>query len=190
MKPFEGFKSERMTNSFDPLPVGQYIAKITGVKMEGTEPFVNLILRLDITEGEYAGYFTKRFKAQSEAQNSQYEVKYKGVYRITVPHSNQQYCETNKKRFGDFIAKIEESNSGYTWNWDEKTLNGKVIGINVRESSYNGKKFTEIGQLESVDDVRNGKCKELPPRAEKSNGSSDVTPEYTTVDPNDVEIPF
>lgn len=42
--------------------------------------------------------------------------------------------------FKGFITAVEESNPGYKWNWDEKTLKGKKIGIVFRmeEYSYNG----------------------------------------------------
>ena len=40
------------------------------------------------------------------------------------------------------ITCIEESNEGYEWNWDEKTLKGKKIGVLFGREQYmmNGQK--------------------------------------------------
>ena len=44
-------------------------------------------------------------------------------------------------------------------------LKGKTVGINVREGSYNGNVFTQIGRLEVADDVRKGIVETMRPKA-------------------------
>ena len=73
-----GFKSEAPSKGFQMLPTGAYVAGITNVKIEGTEPDQRIVLRLDIIEGEHAGYFTKRYQSESGNSSGKYEVKYKG----------------------------------------------------------------------------------------------------------------
>lgn len=188
MKPVNGFNPEKMSGAFEALPAGAYVAKISAVKIEGNDPFQNLILRVDIVEGEYTGYYTKRFKAQSEAKNSQYEVRYKGDFRITLPADGQQYQRSNLNRFNDAIWKIQKSNEGYVFDGEhEQTLVGKLVGINVRNASFNGRSYTEIGQLETVQDVRDGKCRQLKERV-RNDQPAEEAPVFTPAE--DVEIPF
>ena len=47
----------------------------------------------------------------------------------------------------------------------EGGLKGKVVGINVREGMYNGNPYTQIGRLESADDVRKGLVETMKPKA-------------------------
>ena len=48
MKAFEGFKSERSGGSYPMLPVGAYVCEIKNVKIDGTEPDQQLVLRIYI----------------------------------------------------------------------------------------------------------------------------------------------
>ena len=171
MKQFEGFKSEKQAGAFAMLPAGAYVAAIKNVKIDGTEPDQQLVLRLDIVEGEWAGYYTRRYDPDRNG-SSQYDVKYKGDLRIQVPNSanpKRSHPEWDVRTFNGAIYCIENSNPGYKWDWNEAGLKGKIVGINVREGVYNGNVFTQIGRLEVADDVRKGLVKPMKPR---SDGSS------------------
>ena len=52
MKQFEGFKSEARAERYPMLPAGAYVCGIKNVKIEGQEPDQQLVLRLEIVEGE------------------------------------------------------------------------------------------------------------------------------------------
>ena len=55
-------------------------------------------------------------------------------------------------------------------------VQGKTVGINVREGTFNGNPYTTIGRLEVADDVRNGAVKAMPPmkpRGEVQVGQTD-----------------
>ena len=58
MKAFEGFKSEPRQEKYPMLPPGPYVCGIKNTKVDGTEPDQQLVLRMDIIEGEYAGYYS------------------------------------------------------------------------------------------------------------------------------------
>jgi len=166
MKPINGFTSELRKKGYEQLPAGPYVAKIVAVKLEGNEPDQTLILRLDVAEGPYTGYYTKRFQHDSQNDRSRYPAKYKGDFRLRVPNENNkraQYPESDMANFKDFVAKIEESNPGYHWDWNEQGLRGLLIGINVQQGTYNGSAYTKIKFLEIVDEVRNGQVATLPP---------------------------
>ena len=199
MKAFNGFKAEANTKKGGPLPAGPYVARIKKVWIEGQEPDQQLVLRVDVCEGPYTDYFLNRYLR--ERDKSRYEPKYKGDYKLRIPNeanTKALYPDTDKRTFNDATYRIEESNPGYriefdeNGNWDEQTLVGKYIGINMQLSEYNGYPFTKIARLEIAGDVRKGIVKEMPPKVPK--GDAYDTPQidqqtgFTAVETED--LPF
>lgn len=191
MKPIEGFKAEAPAMSYPMLPKGLYVAKIVNVKLDGEAPDQRLVIRLDITEGEHAGYYTKRYNADKE-RGGQYEVKYKGDFSVQVPdqgNPRRQHYDWDLRAFNNAMWAIEQSNPGYHWDWNEMGLKGKAVGINVRGGTYNGKPYTSIGRLESIAMIQDGTAKvmaDAKPRGDAQgtdvmNGAVVVT---------DDELPF
>ena len=175
MKQFEGFKSEAPSNKFPNLPAGAYVAGIKNVKIDGKEPDQQLILRLDIIEGEWAGYYTKRYERDSQNARD-YQPRYKGDFRLQIPDSantKRQHPEWDTRAFNNAIWAIEQSNPGYKWDWNEGSLKGKVVGINVREGTYNSFKYTQIGRLEVADDVRKGIVETMRPKEDRGSTQSE-----------------
>ena len=194
MKAFSGFKSEAKSSKPAMLPPGVYVAQIKAVKIMGNEPDQSLIIRVDIYEGEWAGYYTKRFKRDSENDSSKYPAKYKGDYKLRIPNEANKkamYPESDIATFNDAIFRIEESNPGYHWDWNEQGLVGLFVGLNIQQSSYNGYPFTRIGRLEIVDEVRTGKAKPMAPKEERGDAWEppiDQQSGFTVVDTS--ETPF
>jgi hypothetical protein len=198
MAKINGFKSEAPSNSFPMLPVGAYVCGIKNVKIEGKAPDQQIVLRLDIIEGEQTAYFTKRYNHDTNA-GGKYEVRYKGDFKIQIPDANnakRQHPEWDLRTLNNSIWCIEASNPGFKWDGDTDhigELKGKLVGINVREGIYNGNTFTQIGKLETVDDVRQGLVKPMKPR---SDGSSLPQTAPTAADPSGFtpveteELPF
>ena len=193
MKPINGFKSEAISKKPKMLPAGPYVARIKAVKIDGQEPDQQLILRVDVCEGEYMDYFMNRYK--SDKENSRYEPRYKGDFKIRIPNENNtkaQYPESDLKRFNDAIYRIEKSNEGYHWDWNEQGLVGKIIGINMQESECNGFPFTKIARLEIAEDVRRGIVATMKPKL--PTGDAYDTPQidqqsgFTAVETD--ELPF
>ena len=191
MKAFNGFKSEAQSSKPRQLPAGEYVAKIKAVKIEGQEPDQALILRLDVCEGEFTDFFLNRYKRDEKSSN--YPPKYKGDFRLRIPNDDNTkalYPESDLKRFNDAIYRIEQSNPGYHWDWDEKGLVGLLVGINMQQGECNGFPFTKIGRLEIADDVRKGIVETMKPK--KPSGQT-VTGEaddmgFTPVETD--ELPF
>lgn len=165
MKAFQGFKSEAAGRKADPLPAGPYVAMIKAVKIDGKEPDQQLIIRVDVCEGEFTDYFMNRYKREKES--GRFEPRYKGDFKLRIPNDNNpkaQYPESDLRRFNDAIYRIEKSNPGYQWDWNEQGLVGKTVGINMQAGEYNGNPYTRIGRLEIADDVRKGIVERMKPR--------------------------
>lgn len=146
------------------LPIGGYVVKIIGAKevvYQGDNgPFSRLEVGFDICEGEYTGFFNEDYKAQDGYNNQ----KWCGVIRLYVPTDDgSERDEWTKKKFKSFTNAVEDSNSGYAWDWDERTLKGKIVGILVRseEWEYDGKTGWKNKPFAFIpaDDVRQEKFK-------------------------------
>ena len=61
MAKIPGFKSEAPVKGFPMLPKGAYVCGIKNVKIDGDAPDQQIVFRVDIIEGDEAGYFTKRY---------------------------------------------------------------------------------------------------------------------------------
>lgn len=194
---YNGMKAEESkSENMGQLPVGVYVAKTLDARIDGD----NLVLYLDVAEGEHAGFFMKKFEAQKAIGSKYGDPKYKGTYRLRIPQQdgpNAEYYESNVRRMNDMGYRYERSNPGYHWDGNELKLKGKLVGINVQEDSYNGNTFTRIGRLEVADDVRNGLVKPMKPRQRKEQQSNPMampepvqTSAFTPVDMSDSELPF
>ena len=174
MKATSNFRSEPAKSAYPMLPKGLYIAQIKGVKVEEEVPDQRMTIRLDIAEGEYAGYYTKRYKADQE-RGGQFEVKYKGdfvLYAVDEKNTARKFPQSDIKKFNGSMWAIEQSNPGYRWEWDERTLAGKLVGINVRQGTFNGIEYTNIGRLESIPDIKAGKVKVMKDAEPRGSAST------------------
>ena len=163
MKPsYKGFEAKKNSNGFIGLPdVGAYVAEILDVRSvpaDGNNPRDTVELMMDIVEGEFSGRYMAFYKDQEERFGS---AKFKGVFRLVCPLEDDE--DWRKRAFEGNLWCIEQSNPGYRWDWDEKKLKGKKIGLLYRnkEWEYNGRTgwTTEAVSAESVDIIRDGKYK-------------------------------
>jgi len=201
MAKISGFKSEAPKKSFPMLPEGAYVCGIKNVKIDGKAPDQQIVLRLDIIEGEWAGYYTKRYNKDKEYEDK-YEAKYKGDFRIQIPDANntkRQHPEWDLKTLNNSIWCIEQSNPGFHFDGDTDhigELKGKIVGINVRGGSYNGIEYTQIGKLEVAEDVRNGLVKPMKRKSDTMGSAETSAPAsadpsgFTKVELDTEELPF
>lgn len=154
-------KSKRR-KSFQMLPKGAYVVAIKSAKEE-TWPSGDAVVRIafDIAEGEYKGFYQKQFDS-----NTNEDKKWPGdaVFNLNVPtDSSQQYVWDN---WNTFFADLEDSNNGFVFGGDVKTLKGKLIGgkFHNHQSEYNGNVYDHIQMKWTcpADDVRNGKAGKMP----------------------------
>lgn len=196
MKPgYKNFEARERTSFLTVPPAGAYVARIENVNVQeptDTNPRTVIELIVDITEGEY----THRYKDLFDDQKSRFgNANYRGTFRLTVP-TDDDADEDNwiKRKFETSMWCIEQSNPNFEWDWDEKKLKKLTVGISIRNKryEYNGKvkTTTEIGRLEVVQDVRDGKVKPMQDRdqTKKDNRTDDAANGFTAV--NDEDVPW
>jgi len=159
MKAFNGFddaKKQAQAGSIGRLPAAGYVCKILGVAYDaGTDGKSDVLtIQFDICEGDQKEYFSKRYGADTSEDK-----KWKGTKRIYIPMDDGSEKDGwTKKTFAGWIAAVEESNPGYAWDWDEKKLKGKLVGIVFGETGtvIDGKEvvYTEARFGVSVEKIR------------------------------------
>lgn len=114
-------ESPIFTGGSNALPAGKYICVIKGANdVTASSGRKQLVILFDIAEGEYKGFYDAKYKSDclSYGQNA----KWGGVFR-------QGYEGRQLPFFKGLTTSIEESNPGYKWDWNEKGLKGKKIGL-------------------------------------------------------------
>ena len=188
MKKFNDVKAERSFSGRETLPAGGYVCEILSAKVEEKDWGSILIIAHDVAEGDYKGIFKRDYD-----NNDREDKKWRGTFRLRLPKDDGTEQDGWKKRsLGNFIWAVEQSNPDYAWNWDEKTLKGKKIGLLYRnkEWEYNGRSgwTTEAISADSVDDIREGKFK-IP--KDKPLANKPVAVEQTFEELEDSsELPF
>lgn len=141
------------------LKPGGYICKILNVELEETPYGEMLILNFDIAEGDSKGFYKRRYDNRFNEDEG-----WKGNYRIFVPNDDgTEKDQWTAARFKGIMQDIEDSNPGFHWDWDERKLIGKYIGIlfNEKEWEMNGKTgfFTNPKYTTTVEKIRSGDFK-------------------------------
>lgn len=142
MKAFKDYDTTTTIGEMPKLPAGAYECEIIAAKVaaytgkDGTV-YEKLEIAFDIVAGEFAGYFRRQYDALTDEYK-----KWKGVLRLSVPTDDGSDGDNWAKRIlKTCIEAVEDSNSGYHWDWDEKKLKGKSVGCLFRneEWEYKGK---------------------------------------------------
>ena len=198
MKPsYKGFEAKKRVGYLTLPPVGAYEAEIQEVrfvKADGEKYFRDTIeLMIEITDGEYKNRYHEVYKSQDERFGN---ASYKGVFRLYPPTDNDE--DWRRSVFESNLWAVEDSDPSFHWDWDEKKLKGKKVGISVRKYlyTYNGenKETTEIGQLESLKEIKAGKVNPMKPRDKRKNKDDEESTngsEFTDVSKDsDIEVPW
>lgn len=112
------------------LTPGGYVMGIMKAYIETSKTGREMLtLDMDVAEGDERGIF---FDQQTDKgwPNA-------GKYRVMLPETDSPE-DMGMRRLKTVIKMIEESNPGYTWGWDEKTLKGKKLGTLWRREEYIG----------------------------------------------------
>lgn len=194
----ENWENVKAVSERENLPVGAYVCKIvtagvrTYKKSDGSGSFDRLEVAFDIQEGDFAGHYQKDFDSQRNEDK-----KWKGVLRLYIPvDDGSEKDEWTKRIFKGFTDSLEASNLGYHWDWEEKSLKGKMVGILFRNEQWamgerSGWKAQPFRAL-AVDAVRGGKFTIPKARPNKNAVSIDVTADgdnFAVVDDTE-DLPF
>lgn len=142
------------------LPAGGYILVIKNAEEVAlSDGGRKLRISFDIAEGEYKGFYADNYRAQRDEDK-----KWKGNYDAFVPKEDGSEKDGwTANAFKGTTTAIEESNSGYHWDWDETKLKGKTVGgvFGNKEYEINGNRgfYTDCRFLTSVENIRSGKFK-------------------------------
>lgn len=181
------------------LPVGAYVCRVKQTAIQSTDYGDQLCILFDIADGEYAGFYQDDFNA-----NQRENKKWKGVLRQFLPKDDgAERDEWTKSSFKGMVTAFENSNRGYQWNWDERTLVGKEVGIIFRneEWEYDGKTGWAVRPFRatSVETVQDGdytlpKDKPLKNRPVDNYGAAPAAPAtsggFYDMPDNEDELPF
>ncbi|WP_130861454.1 hypothetical protein [Bacilliculturomica massiliensis] len=160
MKKLAGFEKAAPYADQAPLPVGGYILKILDAReTENSWGGSSLVISFDIEEGDYKGFFSKNYKAQTQEDK-----KWKGTARWNVPNDDGSEKDAKAMRaFKTMITAIEDSNEGYHWDWDEIKLKGKIVGgvFGRKEYDFDGRHgfYTTCRNFKAVHAIREGSFK-------------------------------
>ena len=178
MKPIDLTNVQEAGSGTKP-PAGGYICRINFAEDKPDKSYI--LVMYDIAEGEYAGYYAGRQKANPT-----------WTWGGTLYKS---YKQTALPMFKRFCSCVTKSNPGYLFdgntNADEKTLTGKLIGMVLGEEEYTGNDGTIRTRLycvteKSVEEIRAGKFKvpEKKTLAPTSSGFSNIS------SGDDSDLPF
>lgn len=162
MRHLTGYDNAKaMTGESAQLPKGGYVVKIMDCKEIFGEKNGNhysyLNFSFDVIEGDYKGHFANVYNSSINEDK-----KWKGVYNHFIPQEGSMYYEENLTKFKTMMVNFEESNEGFHWDWDEKKLKGKIIGIVYGEKEFktsdgNVITITEPKYFTNVERIRTGK---------------------------------
>jgi hypothetical protein len=186
MKRIENYETvQASSGEFARPTAGGYICKIIDVEdvpMDSKEKDKGNYLRIeyDIATGEFGGYFKAQFD------------RWGGNWFASFIRS---YKETALGMFKHFTNCIEQSNAGYEWDWNEKGLIGKVIGLVLGEEEYQNnageiKTKLVVKNIATVEDIKNGNFKIPAPKKLMVENSTNDFAGFTPIeDPSD-DLPF
>ena len=151
MKKPEEFDAAEEAQEFKRLGIGGYVCTITAaadVPIAESGKGDYLKLEYDIAEGEFKNYYTDLFNNKN----------FWGGNFI------RSYKQGALPFFKAFVTALENSNGNYTFDWNEKNLVGKKIGLVLAEEEYpandgNIKTRLYVCQTRSVDVIRKGDFK-------------------------------
>ena len=193
MKQFKGFERKEQVE-WEALPKGAYVIKLLNVKEEANKnnSGTHLAIAFDVAEGEYAGFYKKAFENDTREDKKWNN---DAVIYINCPEDNSpQWIIDN---FNKFMTAVEDSNEGYHWGWDEKTLKNKLVGAKfcIEQSEYDGKIYdhTKAKWFIAAKKIRDGKYGKLPnDKLITASVANDGPTDFMNIPDNitDEEIPF
>lgn len=132
MKAFKNYNEVKAQTEKVKIPAGGYEAVIMNAEEKHYDGYSKLEIAVDITAGDYKNYFADDYRSQQGEDK-----KWKGVLRLSVPTDDgSDRDEWYKSVFKANMNAVEDSNPGYHWGWDEKSLKGKKIGLLLRNEEY------------------------------------------------------
>lgn len=180
MKRIENWDSIVESTSFKRLTSNGYICKILKVEDHPEKEYLKIYF--DIFKGDNKGYFKMQYDGDTRKERK-------------WPNAGtfiRSYKNSAASMFKGFINAIERSNKGYQWNFDEKTLVNKVVGLIIADEQYQNQKGqvrvrNYVAAVCSVETIEKGEyeipaLKELTTtKATASTPANDPIPDFGDV---------
>lgn len=157
IKRFNDYEQTKAYGNYEQLPKGGYVLQIKSVETRTNSTGDYLFISADIYEGDYIQFFTKEYKNQQSEDK-----KWHCNYLLNIPADDGSERDGwTKRKFKTFTEALEDSNSGYHFDWDEQKFKGMLIGGLFNEREYETQKgdirrAINWGGVVSVDKIRSG----------------------------------
>ena len=168
MKRIENWENIQESTSFKRLTSNGYICKILKVEDHPDKEYLKIYF--DIVKGDDKGYFKKQYDGDTRKERK-------------WPNAGtfiRSYKDSAASMFKGFINAIEKSNKGYQWNFDEKTLVNKVVGLIIADEQYQNQKGqvrvrNYVAAVRSVETIEKGEY-EIPALKELTTTKTTTAP--------------
>lgn len=124
MKKINDWENIKESSDFKRLEAGAYICAIKFVEDVPEKEYLKIYF--DIVKGDNKGYFQKLYDSDTRKDK-------KWPIAGTLIRS---YKESALSMFKGFITAVEKSNKGYKWDFNEKSLVKKYIGLIIADEEY------------------------------------------------------
>ena len=183
MKKIENYENvQASSGEFARPTAGGYICKIIDVEdvpMNEQGKGDYLRIQYDIADGEFKGYYKEQFDRWGGNWNASFIRSYKEKALGMLKH---------------FTNCIEHSNAGYAWDWNEKGLVGKVVGLVLGEEEYIKKDGSvavklAVKDVKTTEQILRGESKVPAIKKLAETASANSAPNFVTIDDSE-ELPF
>ena len=149
MKRINNWENIQESASFKRLAKGGYIVKILKVEDHPEKEYLKIFF--DIAKGDEKGCFKKQYDNDTRAERK-------------WPNAGtfiRSYKDSAASMFKGFTGAVERSNKGYVWNFEEKTLVGKLVGLIISDEEYQTQKGAirernYVAAVRSVETIEKG----------------------------------
>lgn len=164
--------------------IGGYVCKIIDVEdvpfNPNKEKCEYLKIDYDISNGDFEGFYKNQFDKFGNRWGASFIRSYK---------------EKAAGMFKHFMECVEKSNKGFAWDWNEKGLIGKEIGLVLGEEEYKNnagevKKRLYVYQIKTVDEIKKGDFKLPALKKLKETSSAPSFAGNFAPPPTDADVPF
>ena len=168
MKRIENWENIQESISFKRLTPNGYICKILKVEDHSEKEYLKIYF--DIAKGDDKGCFKKQYDGDTRKERK-------------WPNAGtfiRSYKDSAASMFKGFTNAVEKSNKGYQWNFDEKTLVNKVVGLIIADEQYQNQKGqvrvrNYVAAVRSVETIEKGEY-EIPALKELTTTKATTAP--------------
>lgn len=124
MKKINDWENIKESSDFKRLEAGAYVCAIKAVEDVPEKEYLKIYF--DIVKGDNKGYFQKLYDSDTRKEK-------KWPIAGTLIRS---YKDSALSMFKGFITAVEKSNKNYKWDFNEKSLVKKYIGLIIGDEEY------------------------------------------------------